>query len=1382
MPEGIERYGITYGLDDTTKTHIQTGFDEIRAIQGWENFRIPAYVWEYVDQHDRDKNIAFLESVLYGSGISDPLEPTCPALTADLQFAFVYTLFLYLEWWRDTPDKPGEYYLLQMYSDDIGIPRSAIHVYSMRTDVLGVTVDHPLLSQLPDNKWGVDDWWITNDPSDQWGYIWAGNEDAGGFTEKDVDTDDGPYNGFCGEDWIDEGEGWDDYGEIAVWPDEAFLFPAGINVNSAYEIISGSAQFRDFGLMEGSVRLATALDVGDTVTVSDGIITYFTGIVTEVRQNLAEGTYDHRIADPVTAGGGTVEYTSGNAIAALQEAIENHGGTFSTSMTTTETVVYPNDPQDAYQFFRAVSYAVGGVLQYGRDGVYRLVATPAAHGLNDSLVIADDNPTIEERTADYANYVTASIDERWRTEATTTTTESYSVGGNSMSIERLGEQIQSVTVSYDGGAGKSISYTYDANGYLTHIDETHQTGSSTGDEKYERSVSFTNISDEGNQYNVGIVEKTYQYNQYYSASTGTYSSGWVQQTENTKDWNVDLTSLSKVEEVQKGLDLIAKAMWTTDVMYYDDDNPDGVKRESTVSIPISPSDYSGWPQLVNQHKWIASVISAPDADVLEGHCESEQYNYVVTRIEADSYGLPVARLGWARINPARAEEKTYSPPTLEMYAAEDEHEVHIIAKAKDPGSVTALGEHKYETQAVALNTSTGMSAFALEVLREKSRIRRANISIEMGTALPLDTVIWRGLEWTLKGVTVNLDGANDDLEIVTQSTTNRLSGALSKEPVTWTEDVRNAINKRVGQFDNIARGKVTGRAGYRRYTVQVEGKTDTVEAKALDSNIVAVGSSVLVIRPTGKHQQWTLLSPSKEDEIVIPTTAEENITPSADPAPPAITSFTADQYTTTPCDLRTLSWTFDSEAYSLGVDIDLNDGSDVFEVEDYGDPQTTTARFLTIGTLTPTITPWVRNIYGEKTYGDPVNLASDMVVGEPEMTVFTVESPVDLGTPSEVTIQLPYLPGLEIIVVNEATTYLGQPLTYVYKSDGGYKATVSVEGDINIIDENNPDVPGYTIFGDPSEATLHIEVWTYKVGTSTVSAKLRFIQANGEEWEGEYINKTITTQMGSTSGTLWIDDTRYVFLPSKGDYELVVANPPSMNSLSAATLNNFDDYPGYPDYHEGFAHNNADWEVEFTLTMPVIENGKFVKLWMRTPRYYWPSKDCAGGITEYYGGHWAVKEYIVALYEDNLVFGSYFFYQHLDGYKSGYTGGDTIIYEGLPASMENIKVSLQHPGGKYVGYMPESHKEFSFDGDTILVKSLITGHGWRSYIAGVGSYIPTIPGGLFKSYTLSYSPGVSVSNLTFRMPYQLVAGGYLPESYTSGCFPVTSTEGLPDYE
>lgn len=222
MPTGIELYGRTEGLDATTISRIQSGFDEIRSISGWENFRIPAYVWDYVDQNERDQEIAFLESVLFSSTTPSPLAAECPALTAELHFAFVYTLFLYLEWWRDNPDKPYEYYLSQMYTDDIGIPDSSIYITNMYTDVLGVTVYHPLSSQLS-NPWDVGDWWVTKHYSDKWGYITVGYDDC--HMQKYVDTDEGAYCcWFDGYGNLIQQTDWDDLGEIAVWA-EYIEFP-----------------------------------------------------------------------------------------------------------------------------------------------------------------------------------------------------------------------------------------------------------------------------------------------------------------------------------------------------------------------------------------------------------------------------------------------------------------------------------------------------------------------------------------------------------------------------------------------------------------------------------------------------------------------------------------------------------------------------------------------------------------------------------------------------------------------------------------------------------------------------------------------------------------------------------------------------------------------------------------------------------------------------------------------------------------------------------------------------------------------------------------------------------------------------------------------------
>ena len=919
MPSGIEKYGITYGLSDTTKTRIQTGFDEIRAIPGWEDFRIPSYVWDYIDQTERDRLLTWLQTAYWTYRDN---EDNWAEVSREEHFAWSYFWGLLAEWWSDATaeDRPfkttntteqNKDALVALLENDCGIPEAVLSSLSANSGWGGMWT-----SGMVDSPFGVVDEWdyqafgcaieVFHDEStsDEFGYFWAKiitgleyiykrfdvycefYDDLDGYEYTYTEFEDMAPSPSELDSWmVDDGS---DYGVAAVWPDEAYVVSPGETIakimaivdGEELEIISGSATFKSFGLMDGQIEVKMPLDLGAEVIVAqDGYV--FTGIVTEVTQNLSEGTYGHRIADPVTAGGGTVEYTSGNALDALQEAIENHGGTFETSMTTSETVIYTDEPQDAYQFFRAVSYAVGGVLQYGRDGVYRFVATPSAHGLNDSLVIADDAPTIKEHTKDYANYVQATIDERWMTEATTPTTESYSIGSQNYSATRLGEQIQSETISI-GGDSLEITYNYDANGYMTKKEHSEE-GSGIGAFKKTSLIEWSNISSDGNQYNVDELHEEFTYCQLYDNDTGTFYNSWVPTSKTTREWRVNLEGMAYLEE----------EIWGTEPLF-------------AGSIYVSTDLYPVLGSLIRLHKYRGGTVVNPSAGPLEGRGIFKKYNYVHNGFEDAGGGIPRGTVGYVYVG---TETRSVNPPALEKCAAEEENEIHIIAGAKDQGSIDVLGVHKYETQAVALNTSTGMQNFAKGVLYEKSFIRRANISTAMGAILPLDIVGWRNLVWTVKSVTVNLDSANDNIEIVTQSTINHLAGALSKEPVTWTDDVQNAINRRVGQFDNVSRGKVTTRVGRRRYTVQVEGKADPVEAKALNDDPVPVNASVLLVRPTGKNQPWILLNLSKEDEITIIADVEEDITPKEDPTV-GITFFTADITDPMPGEIVTLTWDF----------------------------------------------------------------------------------------------------------------------------------------------------------------------------------------------------------------------------------------------------------------------------------------------------------------------------------------------------------------------------------------------------------------------------------------------------------------------------------------
>jgi hypothetical protein len=913
----LEKYGKLAGLDDTTKTRLITGFDQIRSISGWESFQIPPYIWNWVTRKQRDHILNFLQIALWvhRDGISLPSD-----IPKTAHLAFVYTLALLGEWYYLIPydDKPAFETIPPALATDWGFPLEAVFElpsgWNWGFDGKGYRINdihdmdvspaHPYYSvsgyesgaiRLPVGV-RLACYPTPVDPYDQderyYYYLWTTEQPtiytAYEFTilmEAELQRyREGPASGWDSEPFYMEGPTYTDYTDPSgVYSEEGFDpvedvyevpeedkpvqdgdlegkwgadWNPGIKTYDGQEVLGGSVTFRDFGLMDGHVEFASEFDVGTEILIEKDFVALFKGVVTEVQHNLAEGIYTHRIADPVTAGGGTVEYSSGNAIAALQEAIENHGGTFSTEMTTTETVFYPDEPQDTYQFFRAVSYAVGGVLQYGRDGVYRLVEVEAQHLLSDADVIADDTPVIEEHSADYANYVQATIDERWRTEATTPITESYSIGSQGYSATRLGEQIQSETISL-GGDSLEITYTYDANGYMTKKEHSEE-GSGLGATKKTSLIEWTNISVDGNQYNVNELHEEFTYCQLYDNNTSTFYNSWVPTSKTTREWQIDLDGMAYLEE----------EIWGTEPLF-----------AGNINVPTSLYPELG--SLVRLHKYRGGAVVNPAAGPLEGRGVFKKYNYVHNGFE-NVGGVPTGTVGYVY---AGTETRSVSPPTLEMCAAEDEHEVHIIAGAKDLGSIDVLGLHKYETQAVALDTDAGMQNFALGVLYEKSRIRRANISTAMGGALPLDTVGWRDVFWRVQSVSVNLGGANDSLTLATQSNLDALSKALPKNPVTWTEDVRNAINRRVTQFDNVSRGKVLGRVGKRRYSIQAEGKAEPIEAKALNDDPVPTGSTVLIVKPTGKNQPWTLLSPSKEGSVSIPIVMEQDyVTPSVEKA------------------------------------------------------------------------------------------------------------------------------------------------------------------------------------------------------------------------------------------------------------------------------------------------------------------------------------------------------------------------------------------------------------------------------------------------------------------------------------------------------------------
>ncbi|MFA5706196.1 MAG: hypothetical protein WDA41_07560 [Candidatus Neomarinimicrobiota bacterium] len=1192
MPTGVELYGQTTGLDSTTLGRIQTGFNEIRAIEGWEDFRIPSYVWDWVDQTERDMLLAFTQHSLWvhRDGVDLPADVPKTA-----HFVFLYVLFLWVEWWYDIPNEMrieiGSQGLLDKLQTDWGFAEWAFYeddVYSF----------HYIATVDPDGYEGFDGYihhpyhagWETDayklsafeiymyHDLAGWSYMYADVGYGGDYIEYWADVDGGQWyryrdNLYASDIRIADylGAGWDDRGIPAEgWPEWVAIF-----ANGEHEVLSGRASYKSFGLMDGEVSLNVALDVGDTLTVARGDTPLLTGIVTNVRADLVEGTYAHEIADPVTSQSGEVEYTSGNAITAMQDAIEACGGTFETAMDTEETVFYPGSPVDAWQFFRAVSYAVGGVLQYGRDGVYRLVEGGSGHSVTDSMVIGDDRPTIEERK-DYANRVAASIDQEWRTPAVEPTNDIFSGGGATANITRLGEQITSQSVGYGDSTSIENSYSYDENNYLVYK-KIEEDG-----EDYARltEVTFSGISEDGNDYTV-TEEETFYTKMMVPDGIGGLKSETVPEEKTTKTFVVDLNGVASVEEI------------------YENRWPSWIG-----AFPFIP-DPDSWLDLFPQTKWYGVIVLKPSSGPLEGYTSAKQYNYVHNGFKMDG-GNIVPTVGWVQ---AKCASKSWSVPKLEVYAPEDTHEVHILAKAEDPDAIDALGEHEYECQAVSLDTETGMQAFALGVLFEKGRIRHANVSVANDDYLSGDSVIWRGLEWQIDTVTVDLDRCSDIIEMVTTSTLARLQNSISREPVSWIEDVKNVVTKRTGLYDNVSRGRILSQVGFRRYLVQAEGKATPVEAKALTDDPHLVGGSVLLVRPSGKGQPWTLLSLSKEQEILMPATGEAKVTPDTRPAPPELVSFTAEAYQIPIFSSAVLEWEFsgDTGLHEVGVEIDPGDDREVITVLGNNAKfvpvlPNTEIIYETLGDYWPVARPFYTSVTGNRIYGEPVNLAEQLNVGGPVITglskgagdiVFAVEHPLLLTT--------------------NLFFSLEQGFTLMIDHGDG---TGWLEYELE--EEND----GTGVFAQDY-------TW-YQTGSKTVTAKIVIKQGWNIIWESEEVTLDIVVENnpGASGGIVTIGPKDYVVLPVGGDFlfDGAVAelfNPLGTPTTEHGTYTRLRRNSEEPTYGVGGQWMNG-LSISFNLHAgETIRADSSTNLYLSTGRHFWPTLACGNGSpTEYLGGYY----------------------------------------------------------------------------------------------------------------------------------------------------------------
>ena len=98
----LETYGATYDLDDTTYNRIKSGLDAIRENSGWENFKIPEYIWDKVNQTERD--IILIETQKWYYTLLSSSDFEAKSLNQSARFALTYAICLYLYWFAKLPD------------------------------------------------------------------------------------------------------------------------------------------------------------------------------------------------------------------------------------------------------------------------------------------------------------------------------------------------------------------------------------------------------------------------------------------------------------------------------------------------------------------------------------------------------------------------------------------------------------------------------------------------------------------------------------------------------------------------------------------------------------------------------------------------------------------------------------------------------------------------------------------------------------------------------------------------------------------------------------------------------------------------------------------------------------------------------------------------------------------------------------------------------------------------------------------------------------------------------------------------------------------------------------------------------------------------------
>jgi hypothetical protein len=853
----LEQYGATYGMEDPIYSALVTGFDNVRTYAGWESFCIPEYVWTWVTQAQRDRILTLLYESLWTTREGNIVE-------IEAHFAWFYAVCLMQEYWRaiGDDDRPLNTVFYATWVNNWGIPSDAISGFTVED---GYQIEWGDIILPASGSYYIDgpNFRIyTNDT-----YSWVNLETDGTDIEYFVDTDEANYNYF--EDNATGGT-YDELAEVpptgvvASWPRLLLTTPDGTYANSQ-AILSGSMTFKTFGLASGSVSLTTALTVGDTVTVEkyvdDVATTLFTGIAMDITQSLADGVYSVSIGDPVTADGGEVSFESGNAITVLQSIIEDCGGTFETELTTEEEIFSTGDDVTFQTLAKTICYAIGATLQYGKDGVYRLISSGTAHTITDALVVADDSPTITEDPDTYYNQVLATVDQEWTEDVEVDETETVTGYGFTITTTKRGERIaEIVTADTTEGTTTTETYTYDVDNYLISKVVSKLVVEATRD---TTTTTWTRGEDD-DHYTYSNVVSQEQWWPTLSDQVVTYD--YEEMTREECSWDVDLTGVSSYSDITS-------------------------TKEDRIKPTYAPDDDQGHTyQLMESTKATGFVVGG-DTE-LSGHSRTENFRGVWVLTGFDATGMAIYEWGWTS-NGSSVDDAS-DIPSLEIYLPETTQSVSLTATAEDEDSIETLGEITKEVSVSNIKTETALDAYALALLAEYARICTATATIVAQGVLPHDTVTWRNAEWVAKSVCVDLSDGTEKVTLKTTSSLERLQSSRRTESTSDATAIMNAINGKTSLYHNVCRGKVLGNVKVDVYSVKVEGSVYPIHAKAYECKPIAIGTVVLLVRPTGVGGYWTILVPKlKKAGMVSFDSVQSKETPDTPSGNYDVTSFVA---------------------------------------------------------------------------------------------------------------------------------------------------------------------------------------------------------------------------------------------------------------------------------------------------------------------------------------------------------------------------------------------------------------------------------------------------------------------------------------------------------